>query len=36
MTAVDEELIGRKPVANLSAGAAALTWDAQDLLLVDE
>ena len=38
MTAVNEEWVGRKAVANLSAGAAALTWDAHahDLLLPDK
>jgi hypothetical protein len=36
VTAVREERIGRKPVANRSAGAATLTWDVHDLLLEDE
>jgi hypothetical protein len=31
-----EERIGRKPVANRSAGATTLTWDAHDLLLEDQ
>src|SRR6266508_1643815 len=35
VTAMCEEQIGRKPVANRSAGAATLTWDAHDLLLED-
>src|SRR6266498_3357678 len=35
VTAMCEERIGRKPVANRSAGAATLTWDAHDLLLED-
>jgi hypothetical protein len=33
VTAMREERIGRKPVANRSAGATTLTWDAHDLLL---
>ena len=33
VTAVREERIGRKPVANRTASAAALTWDAHDFLL---
>ena len=36
VTAMREERIGRKPVANRSAGAATLTWDAHDLLLEDK
>jgi hypothetical protein len=36
MTAMREERIGRKPVANRSAGATTLTWDAQDPLLEDK
>jgi hypothetical protein len=35
MTAMREERIGREPVTNRSAGAAALTLDAPDLLLAD-
>src|SRR5215203_2493708 len=33
MTAMREERIGRKPVANRSAGTTAHTWDAHDSLL---
>src|SRR5205807_76127 len=33
VTAMREERIGRKPVANRSAGAATLTWDAHELLV---
>jgi hypothetical protein len=36
MTAMREERIGRKPVANRSAGATTLTGDAHDLLLEDK
>jgi hypothetical protein len=36
MTAMREERIGRKPVANRSAGATTLTWDAHDLLPEDK
>src|SRR5207244_3693681 len=35
VTAVREERIGRKPVANRSAAAATLTWGAHVLLLED-
>jgi hypothetical protein len=30
VTAVREKRLGRQPVANLAAGAAALTWDAHE------
>jgi hypothetical protein len=35
VTAMREERVGRKPVANCSAGAPTLTLDAHDLLLED-
>ena len=31
-----EERIGRKPVANRSAGATTLTWDAHDPLVEEK